>query len=136
MPAKKTKESKKAKVGLTALEIFYQKSPEVMPQSQKAKQIHEIVFAVFKSIFNEKEGKKEKQMIKFREEFGGSMLTYAINRMLVKKDTLDIKAGLQARGCRILDSSENGLTCSKGALTMVLTLKLNNEEKALIDITC
>lgn len=128
------KTNKKAE--LTPLEIYYQQSPEIEPQGQKSKTAHAILLPLLKQIFNEKDKKgKEIQMVKLREEFGGSMLTYAANRMIVAKDTETLKSGLAAAGVRILDSSENGITASQGATTMVITLRLNDESKAIIDVT-
>jgi len=129
-------EEKNKNVALTPLEIYYKESSEIEPVSQKSKQAHAIFLVLLSRIFNDKnkEG-KDIQMVKLREEFGGSMLTYAINRMVVKKDTEALRAGLVEAGAKILDSSDNGITASKDGITMVITLRLGNEAKAVIDVT-
>jgi hypothetical protein len=128
--------NKNNKMELAPLEIYYKDSPEVEPQSQKSRQADAIILPLLKQIFNEKDkGGKDIQMVKLREEFGGSMLTYVANRMVVAKDSAALKAGLAAAGVKILDSSDNGITASKDAITMVVTLRPGNETKAVIDVT-
>ncbi|MFA5165826.1 MAG: hypothetical protein WC449_00795 [Candidatus Paceibacterota bacterium] len=141
MPKKKTKAIKEkgkaapAKAELTALEIFYQKTPETQPQGAKSKPVHEAVFPMLGKIFFEVKGKKEVPIVKLREDFGGSMLTYVVNRMIVAKDVAAFKAACNGAGYKTIDSSENGFTCSKPGLTLVVTMRINNEEKAIIDLT-
>ena len=139
MPKKKTKTAKEkaapAKAELTALEIFYQKTPEAAAQGTKSKGVHTTVFPMLGKIFFEVKGKKEVPIIKLREDFGGSMLTYVASRMIVAKDVAAFKAACTAAGYKIIDSSENGFTCSKPGLTLVVTMRINNEEKAVIDLT-
>ncbi len=139
MPKKKTKTAKEkaapAKAELTALEIFYQKTPEAVPQGAKSKGVHESVFPMLSKIFFETKGKKDVPIVKLREDFGGSMLTYVVNRMIVAKDVAAFKAACAGAGYKAIDSSENGFTCSKPGLTLVVTMRINNEEKAVIDLT-
>lgn len=91
---------------------------------------------LLKQIFNEKDKDgKEIRMVKLREEFGGSMLTYVMNRMVVLRDSEALKNGLAAAGAKILDSSDTGITASKDGITMVVTLRPGNEAKAVIDVT-
>ncbi len=132
---KKSKEKPAVKAELTALEIFYQKTPEAAPQGAKSKGVHESVFPMLSKIFFETKGKKDLPIVKLREDFGGSMLTYVVNRMIVAKDVAAFKAACTAAGYKIIDSSENGFTCSKPGLTLVVTMRINNEEKAVIDLT-
>jgi len=129
-------EEKNKAAALTPLEIYYKESPEVEPASQKSKQAHAVLLPLLSRIFNDKDKEGEDiQMVKLREEFGGSMLTYAINRMIVKKDTEALKSGLLATGAKILDSSDNGITAAKDGITMVITLHIGNDAKAVIDAT-
>ncbi len=129
-----TKENNKA--ASTPLEIYYKESPEVEPQSQKSKQAHVILLPILSGIFNDKDKEgKVIQMVKLREEFGGSMLTYVANRMIVKKDTEALRAGLAGAGIKILDSSDNGITAAKDGITMVITLRIGNDARAVIDVT-
>lgn len=132
---KKNKEKPAAKAELTALEIFYQNTPEAAAQGTKSKGVHTTVFPMLSKIFFEVKGKKEVPIVKLREDFGGSMLTYVVNRMIVAKDVAAFKAACTGAGYKIIDSSENGFTCSKPGLTLVVTMRLNNEEKAIIDLT-
>jgi len=127
---------KKMQAELTVLETYYKESPEVEAQNQKSKQANAILLPLLKQIFNEKDKDgNDIRMVKLREEFGGSMLTYAINRMIVEKDTEALKTGLLAAGVKILDSSANGITASQGVITMVITLRVADESKAIIDVT-
>jgi hypothetical protein len=118
----------------TPIEIYFENTTKVEPQSDKGKNVHSILQPVFEKIFDVKMDKKIINGVKLKEEFG-LMLTYVFNKMITEKELNKIKKELGVIECKILEASGRGMSISKNSQCMVLTFLLNNSQKSGVDIT-
>jgi len=109
------------------LQSAYDAAADIEASTTKAKAVDAEVKPALKTVFTNN--------VKLKEDMSGSLLTYITNREVVAADVTAFKTAMETAGYRTLDSSETGLTLSKGANTLVFTFPVGNKTKATIDMT-
>ena len=113
--------------GSSDLQSAYDAASDIEASTAKAKTVDGEVKPILKTVFTNN--------VKLKEDMSGSLLTYITNREVVAADVTAFKTQMEAAGYKTLDSSEKGLTLSKGANTLVFTFPVGNKTKATIDMT-
>jgi hypothetical protein len=109
------------------LQSAYDAATDIEASTTKAKTVDGEVKPILKNVFTNN--------VKLKEDMSGSLLTYITNREVVAADVTAFKTQMEAAGYKTLDSSDKGLTLSKGANTLVFTFPVGNKTKATIDMT-
>ena len=109
------------------VEKYYYKTKAVEP-TVKAKPAHEEILPVFKKVFGDE--------VKLKEDFGGMILTYVVNRVITSDDVTAIRTELEAGGeYEARDVSAKQLTMMKVGRTLTISFRLDDEQEATIDVS-
>lgn len=116
------------------IEVYFNKATDPAIQGAKAKTVDAELRPVLAAIFNKVVDDKTIVGVKLQEEFG-PMLTYAFNRVVTAADMAAAKTAIEALGFKAIDESAKAITMSAIGKTWVMTFGIDNQQKAVLDVT-
>lgn len=120
----------------TPVEIYFDNTKAVEATGTKSKAVDATLQPILKKIFDTEVNGEKVVGVKLREDFGGSMLTYATNRTVTEADMTAVKTELEKLGFKTIESSGNGMTVQSPDNKMwVVTFFLNNIQKGGLELT-
>ena len=118
----------------TPVEIYFDNTKVVEPQSEKGQAVNAVLLPALKEVYDIEVDGKIINQVKLKEEFG-PMLTYIFNRVIVDADMTIIKTKLESAGFQTGEFSGKGMTMTKTGSNWVFTFQIDNQEKALLEVT-
>jgi uncharacterized protein YxeA len=113
--------------GNSQIEKTYEETKEVEATGTKTKAFDTEIRPIFKEVFADK--------VKLKEDFGGSMLTYVVNRQIKAEDVTAVKTKMEALGYKAIDSSEKQITMTQTGKSYVISFSVGATDKGEIQVT-
>ncbi|MDD2758325.1 MAG: hypothetical protein PHD72_03055 [Patescibacteria group bacterium] len=108
-------------------QINFEKASSVEPVNDKSRSIHNELLPILNQLYN--------NQVKLTDNMGGSMLSYAFDRVVIKDDMTAVKKHLEGLGYKTQDEGTYQLTMYKVGYFLNLTFSINNFSKGFLNVT-